>query len=26
VLAVPLGGGWLLAVVARNGGGRPLAS
>jgi hypothetical protein len=25
-LAVPLGGGWLLAVAARNGGGRPLAS
>jgi hypothetical protein len=26
VLAVPLGGGWLLAAAARNGGGRPLAS
>jgi hypothetical protein len=23
--AIPLGGGWLLAVAARNGGGRPLA-
>jgi hypothetical protein len=25
-LAVPVGGGWLLAVAMRNGGGRPLAS
>jgi len=25
-LAVPVGGGWLLAVAVRNGGGRPLAS
>jgi hypothetical protein len=25
-LAVPVGGGWLLAVATRNGGGRPLAS